>query len=571
MKNHGQHGTFCLRRQRLANLPPAAFLPAVFLLLGTLFVDIFHGDMMRVQAFALHPSSRPSLSLSCLPWNGGFSSPASVFSKKKIKGGSFWQECRNSLLLPLNMVPSITALDDPKTLPLDILDDENILNGYQEQQQQQQQQKDVQVGVLLLNLGGPEKTQDVEGFLYNLFADPDIIRLPAPLAPLQKLIALIISKRRAPKSIAAYESIGGGSPILFYSNQQASLVRQSLLERYGLGVKTYVGMRYWYPFTEEALEQIQKDGINALVIVPLYPQFSISTSGSSLRVLQEEFARNSANWGGGGTGTGTGNGLFTHTVIPAWYDRPGYVKAMANIIQRELDSFTPEQVSEQLETNPIGKHVLFSAHGVPQSYIEAGDPYQEQIQNCVKEISKLLPSEEEGVKVHLSYQSRVGPIEWLRPYTDDVLPELGRAGVKNLVVVPISFVSEHIETLEEIDIEYRELAEESGITNWRRAQALNTDQTFIEDMADMIVEALNQPSQSVTEACVANNVGLVDLDDDFKGDINSAGVGGVGYNDELQSQVRLKAEERFYGRIAIMGVITAVLIEVLSGRPIFGP
>jgi ferrochelatase len=407
-----------------------------------------------------------------------------------------------------------------------------------------------------------------------LFADPDIIRLPAPLAPLQKIIALIISKRRAPKSIAAYESIGGGSPILFYSNQQASLVQKSLLERYGLDVKTYVGMRYWYPFTEEALEQIQKDEINALVIVPLYPQFSISTSGSSLRVLQEEFARNSAKWGGGGTtnsNSGNNKNLFTHTVIPAWYDRPGYVKAMANIIQRELDSFTPEQVSEQLETNPIAKHVLFSAHGVPQSYIEAGDPYQEQIQKCVKEISKLLPSEEEGVKVHLSYQSRVGPIEWLRPYTDDVLPELGRAGVKNLVVVPISFVSEHIETLEEIDIEYRELAEESGITNWRRAQALNTDQTFIDDMADMIVEALNQPSQSVTEACVANNVGLVDLEDEFKGDINSAGVGGVGYNDELQSQVRLKAEERFYGRIAIMGVITAVLIEVLSGRPIFGP
>ena len=408
-----------------------------------------------------------------------------------------------------------------------------------------------------------------------MFADPDIIRLPAPLAPLQRLIALIISKRRAPKSIAAYESIGGGSPILFYSNQQAYLVKKSLLERYGLNVKTYVGMRYWYPFTEEALEQIQNDGINALVVVPLYPQFSISTSGSSLRVLQEEFARNSAKWGGVAriATSDSDNGyesLFTHTVVPSWYNRPGYVRAMANIIQKELDSFTPDEIKEQLETNPIAKHVLFSAHGVPQSYIEAGDPYQEQIQKCVEEISKLLPSEGDGVKVHLSYQSRVGPIEWLRPYTDDVLPELGRAGVKNLVVVPISFVSEHIETLEEIDIEYRELAEESGITNWRRAQALNTDQTFIDDMADMIVEALNQPSQSVTEACVANNVGLVDLEDDFKGDINSAGVGGVGYNDELQSQMRLKSDERFYGRIAIMAVITAVLIEIFSGRPIFG-
>lgn len=402
------------------------------------------------------------------------------------------------------------------------------------------------------------------GFLYNLFADPDIIRLPPPLSPLQKIIALIISKRRAPKSIAAYDSIGGGSPILKYSNEQAELIQKSILDRYGFDVKTYVGMRYWYPFTEEALEDIQKDGINALVIVPLYPQFSISTSGSSLRVLQEEFARNSQKWGGPNSKSSPS---FTHTVVPSWYDRPGYTKAMANIIQKELDSFSQKEIDEQLETNSIGKHILFSAHGVPQSYIAAGDPYQEQIKMCVQKISELLPSEEEGVKVHLSYQSRVGPIEWLRPYTDDVLPELGQDGVQNLVVVPISFVSEHIETLEEIDIEYRELAEESGICNWRRAQALNTDVTFIEDMADMVVEALNQPSLSVTEACVANNVGLVDFDD-FE-EVSSAGVGGVGYNDALSSKMRLKeADERFYGRMAIIFVVTLIFIEVFNGQSI---
>lgn len=418
--------------------------------------------------------------------------------------------------------------------------------------------EEVKVGVLMLNLGGPEKTQDVEGFLYNLFADPDIIRLPGPLSPLQKIIALLISKRRAPKSIAAYESIGGGSPILKYSNQQANLIQQSLKQRYNIDVNTYIGMRYWYPFTEEALEDIRKDGINALVIVPLYPQFSISTSGSSLRVLQEEFARNPTVWGE--------KSKFTHTVVPSWYDRPGYVRAMADIIQKELDSFTPQQIEQQLESNPVAKHVLFSAHGVPQSYIEAGDPYQTQIQECVQQISKLLPSQEEGVQVHLSYQSRVGPIEWLRPYTDDVLPDLGAQGVKNLVVVPISFVSEHIETLEEIDIEYRELAEDSGIENWRRAQALNTDQTFIDDMADMVVEALSQPSQSVTEACVANNVGLVDLDQEDVSSINSAGVGGVGFGDELLSQVRLKADERFYGRMVLVALGGAVLVEGLSGN-----
>ena len=347
-----------------------------------------------------------------------------------------------------------------------------------------------------------------------------------------------------------------------YSNAQADLVSKSLKERYDIDAKTYVGMRYWYPFTEEALESVRKDGINALVIVPLYPQFSISTSGSSLRVLQEEFSRSKDVWG---------EQKVVHTVVPSWYDRPGYVNAMANLIKRELDGFTPEQIAEGTADGrqEYARHILFSAHGVPRSYIEAGDPYQRQIQECVRLISEALPGEEEGVKVHLSYQSRVGPIEWLRPYTDDVLPELGEAGVKNLVVVPISFVSEHIETLEEIDIEYRELAEESGITNWRRCPALNTETAFIDDMADMVVEALSEPSQTVTEACVANNVGNLELNSvDGQAEIQSAGVGGVGGDSELRGSVALKEGERWNGRVAIFGVLTTVLVELLSGKPI---
>jgi len=421
---------------------------------------------------------------------------------------------------------------------------------------------ETKVGVLMLNLGGPETGEDVEGFLFNLFADPDIIRLPAPLTPLQSVIAKFISSRRAPKSRAAYESIGGGSPILKYSNAQADLVSKSLKERYDIDAKTYVGMRYWYPFTEEALESVRKDGINALVIIPLYPQFSISTSGSSLRVLQEEFSRSKDVWG---------EQKVVHTVVPSWYDRPGYINAMADLIRRELDGFTPEQIAEGTADGrqECARHILFSAHGVPRSYIDAGDPYQRQIQECVRLISEALPGEEDGVKVHLSYQSRVGPIEWLRPYTDDVLPELGEAGVKNLVVVPISFVSEHIETLEEIDIEYRELAEESGITNWRRCPALNTETAFIDDMADMVVEALSEPSQTVTEACVANNVGNLELQSvDGQAEIQSAGVGGVGGDSELRGSVALKEGERWNGRVAIFGVLTTILVELLSGKPI---
>lgn len=423
--------------------------------------------------------------------------------------------------------------------------------------------EDAKIGVLLLNLGGPEKSEDVEGFLYNLFADPDIIRLPAPLAPLQTLIALLISKRRAPKSRAAYESIGGGSPILRYSKSQGNLVAKSLHERYNIKAKTYIGMRYWYPFTEEALAEIQKDNIEALVIIPLYPQFSISTSGSSLRVLQEEFARNSHVWS-----------PIAHTVVPQWYDRPGYINAMSSLILNELDSFSDAELADGKTAAPSlpPRHVLFSAHGVPQSYIEAGDPYQSQIGECVDAISEKVLERwgREEVQIHLSYQSRVGPIEWLRPYTDDVLPELGGKGVKNLVVVPISFVSEHIETLEEIDMEYRELAEENGIDHWRRCPALNTDAAFIDDMADMVVEALNEPSQSVTEVCVANNVELVEDLDAGEGVISSAGVGGVGAGDVLmkKNRLRLGEGERINGRIAILGVIGSIVVELLSGKPL---
>jgi len=502
---------------------------------------------------------------------------------------------------------------------------------FEKSQHELENESSVNVGVLLLNLGGPEKGDDVEGFLFNLFADPDIIRLPAPLAPLQSLIAYIISKRRAPKSRKAYESIGGGSPILKYSQEQAALVKQSLLQRYNLNVSTYIGMRYWYPFTEQALLQIQQDHIQALVIIPLYPQFSISTSGSSLRVLQKEFTKRADLWGD--------KSLITHTVVPQWYQRKGYIQAIATLIGKELNSFSPQEMKQGQESalqalNKVStetkimdstasdltsvllsskpriacaRHVLFSAHGVPQSYIEAGDPYKRQIEDCVQQISALLPSQEEGVQCHLSYQSRVGPVEWLRPYTDDVIPQLGMEyGVKNLVVVPISFVSEHIETLEEIDIEYRELAYEHGITNWRRCPALNTDATFIDDMADLIVEALVQPAQTVTEACVANNVSenseLME-----KLSISEIGINGIGastdeddtsdgsdhnhvqtlmnkmniqssdgYRMKSVEQTTLQKEknpllmfsERINGRVAIAGLILTLVLEWITGRPI---
>lgn len=343
-------------------------------------------------------------------------------------------------------------------------------------------EKDDVVGVLLLNLGGPETLDDVQPFLYNLFADPDIIRLPGVLQFLQSPLAALLSNSRAPKSREAYESIGGGSPLRRITDEQANALQSALVAKGLKNAKCYVGMRYWKPFTEEAVEQIKADGVTKLVILPLYPQFSISTSGSSLRLLEQIF--------------GEDEYLATrmsHTVIPSWYERPGYVQAMADLIKAELNR--PDGQFDSPD-EPI---VFFSAHGVPVSYVEtAGDPYKEEMEECVALIMARL--KEMGVQNEhvLAYQSRVGPVEWLKPYTDDVIRELGEKKTKAMVAVPISFVSEHIETLEEIDMEYRELAEKSGVEQWGRVPALDTSPVFIDDLADAVVESLDGMSKAAS-------------------------------------------------------------------------
>lgn len=324
------------------------------------------------------------------------------------------------------------------------------------------------IGVLLLNLGGPETLNDVQPFLFNLFADPDIIRLPRLFQFLQRPLAQLISVLRAPKSKEGYASIGGGSPLRKITDEQANAIKLAL-EAKKKDVSVYVGMRYWYPFTEEAVHQIKKDKITRLVVLPLYPQFSISTTGSSLRVLQNMFREDAYL------------SSLPVAVIRSWYQREGYVKSMADLIEKELHSFS----------NPNEVMIFFSAHGVPLSYVEeAGDPYKEQMEDCISLIMGELKAR--GINNHhtLAFQSRVGPVQWLKPYTDEVLVELGQKGVKSLLAIPVSFVSEHIETLEEIDMEYKELALESGIENWGRVPALNCTSSFITDLADAVIEAL---------------------------------------------------------------------------------
>jgi len=261
-------------------------------------------------------------------------------------------------------------------------------------------------------------------------------------------------------------------------------------------------------------------------VLPLYPHFSISTSGSSFRELQRlrqadpAFAR------------------LPIRCIRSYFDDPGYIGAMAGLIAREI-SACPE---------PASAHVFFSAHGVPKSYVEeAGDPYQREIEACAGLIMQQLERDLGHTNPFtLAYQSRVGPVEWLKPYTDDALHDLGEAGVKDLVVVPISFVSEHIETLEEIDIEYREIATEAGITNFRRVPALDTTPAFIEGLAHLVQHALEGPEVNLDQAAaLPTKVKLYPQDKWAWGWNNSSEV--------------------WNGRLAMLG-FSAFLLELLSGR-----
>jgi ferrochelatase len=375
------------------------------------------------------------------------------------------------------------------------------------------------VGVLLLNLGGPEELEDVRPFLFNLFADPEIIRLPFPW--LQKPLAWLISSLRTKKSEENYRQIGGGSPLRQITEAQAEALERQLAA-IGQQAQVYIGMRYWHPFTEEAIACIKRDGLRQLVILPLYPQFSISTSGSSFRVIEEIWQQDPSLR------------QIEYTLIPSWYDNPEYLQAMADLIAQELAKF-PE---------PDRAHLFFSAHGVPQSYVEeAGDPYQREIEECTRLIVKTLNRPNPYT---LAYQSRVGPVEWLKPYTETALQELGAQGVKDLLVVPISFVSEHIETLQEIDIEYREIAEAAGIDNFQRVPALNTHPGFINALAELAVKSLKDKPCTFAEVThPKKNMKM--------------------YPQERWQWGMTTAAEVWNGRLAMLGFI-GLLIELISGR-----
>jgi ferrochelatase len=307
-------------------------------------------------------------------------------------------------------------------------------------------------GVLLLNMGGPDSTEAIRPFLYNLFSDREIIRLGP--AFLQKPLAWLISTLRSGHSEKIYAQIGGKSPLPAITQEQASALEAEL--RSGAGeesFRVYVGMSYWRPFIKDAVMKMADDGIQNIVALTLYPQYSSATTGSAMnrfRAAADELR-------------------IKYRCIEAWYDNPLYITALAERIEKGMGGFSERPV------------VLFSAHSLPQKLIDEGDPYLEQTLLTIEALKEKFEME-----WHLSFQSRSGPIKWLEPSTEKMLADLSVTGVKNLLVVPISFVSDHIETLYEIDILYKDLAAKLGI-NLQRTESLNISPAFIRALADLVI------------------------------------------------------------------------------------
>lgn len=308
--------------------------------------------------------------------------------------------------------------------------------------------------VLLLQMGGPDSLEAVKPFLLNLFSDREIIKIgPAWLQP---FIARMIVSRRAPKVMEKYREIGGKSPIRELTQAQADALAAEL------GIPCHVGMRYWHPFTRETLLRLRHSGIKKLVALSLYPHYSRATSGSSFNDLDRQMA--------------VSGGDMQVIRIPHFYDHPLYIQALAEKLEAGLSGFSDRTRVQ----------VLFSAHSLPQSFIEEGDPYLAHIQTTVRLVMERFG----GISHNLAFQSRAGPVTWLEPSTEDKLHELASSGCRELLVVPLSFVSDHIETLHEIDIDYAEEARKLGITAFRRTESLNDSPTFVRCLAELVRAAL---------------------------------------------------------------------------------
>jgi protoporphyrin/coproporphyrin ferrochelatase len=320
------------------------------------------------------------------------------------------------------------------------------------------------IGVILFQLGGPDTLAAIEPFLYNLFCDPDIIDFPfARLG--RKTLAKLISTTRARKVQHHYATIGGGSPIRRFTERQARALETNLVNQ-GLDACCFVAMRYWHPFTSEAIEQIEAAHCDELVLLPLYPQYSSTTTGSSMNEWNRLY-RGSAE---------------VH-VVEAFYRHPSYLDAFVEKVDETLARFE----------NPSRPEIVFSAHSIPMSIVAKGDPYQRHIEETVR----LLMMRGGWSNAHrLCYQSKVGASKWLQPSLHRTLRDLAAEKVREICVVPIAFVSDHVETLGEIDHEARHEAHELGFTQFEMSAGLNDSPKFISALSELVFQALGEVDHS---------------------------------------------------------------------------
>ena len=322
------------------------------------------------------------------------------------------------------------------------------------------EERNRRVGVVLFQLGGPDSLAAIEPFLFNLFCDPDIIDFPfARLG--RKALAKLISTTRARKVQHHYATIGGGSPIRRFTEQQARALEARLASR-GVEARCFVAMRYWHPFTREAIEQAEAAQCDELVLLPLYPQYSSTTTGSSLNEWRRLFSGE----------------IPVHNVGP-FYRHPMYLDAVVEKVDEALARFKDSSQPE----------IVFSAHSVPMSVVAKGDPYQQQIEETVQ----LLMARGGWPHRHrLCYQSKIGASKWLQPSLHRTLRDLANEKVREVCVVPVAFVSDHVETLGEIDHEAREEARQLGFTQFEMSAGLNDSPRFISALAQLVVQSLDK-------------------------------------------------------------------------------
>jgi protoporphyrin/coproporphyrin ferrochelatase len=328
-------------------------------------------------------------------------------------------------------------------------------------------------GIVMLNLGGPATLDDVEPFLLELFADREIIQLP-----LQRWLGPFIARRRTPKVKGLYANIGGGSPILRYTEAQGRgmIARLDRLSPETAPHRFYVAFRYTRPNSDDALRAMQQDGVERAIAFTQYPQFSCSTTGSSLNELWRAADR-----------TGLRD-AFQWSIIDRWPVHPGFIEAMTETAREGLSRFAPSVRDKVL--------LLFSAHSLPLDVIDRGDSYPQEVGASVQRVVERLNAPNPYL---LAYQSDVGPVRWLGPSTEQVIRRVGARGQRELLVIPIAFTSDHIETLSELDREYGEVAHEVGITQYERAPALNERTRFLDALAEIVVEHLRSGAPHSTQ------------------------------------------------------------------------